>query len=203
MGSKIIQRLTATVILCAITIPLMAQEFDWEDPRINWNWDNNRHTVTIHAGYNSIQGILSQKFITKILDRANTETNTNYNITNTPYGYYGIQYHYNINKWCRTGMKFSADINRMTINDNTQFVSYLNLLASAQFTYYNENKWRVYSGADAGLCILLLPHINSTKVLPAVNITPLGFSYGRGFIVFAEINLGSDAVIKGGFGLRL
>ena len=204
MGSKI-KRFFTLVVFCVTVFSLAAQEFDWEDPRINWSWDNNRHTFTINAGYNSIVGILTRYTLIDIISSfaQNIPEEEINKVANLPYGNYGFQYHYNTHKWFRVGMKFSGDINRTNINDKTDYISYLNILASAQFTYYNENRWRVYSGIDAGMSIMLVPQSKNTLVLPALNITPVGFSYGRGFIVFAEINLGSDAVIKGGIGLRL
>ncbi len=204
MGSKI-RQIAAIAIMCATITPMFAQQFDWDDPRINWNWDNNRNTVTITAGYNSILGILTQSLFTFIYAAQNPDVDISQIKvqTNIPYGNYGLQYHYNTHKWFRVGAKFNADINKTTINDKAQYMSYFNIMASAQFTYYNENKWRIYSGLDIGINGLHVPQFNSFGVGFAFNLTPLGVSYGRGFIVFAELNLGYDAIAKAGFGLRL
>lgn len=205
MGCKIKKYILASALLALVSAPVFSQQFDWEDPRINWNWDNNRHTFTINAGYNSIVGILTRQIFNAFYTIQNSDDNSeSVNlISHTPYGDYGFQYHYNTHKWMRVGMKFNADVNRANINDVTRYISYLNLMASVQFTYYNENKWRVYSGMDIGMSGLIVPHFKTFNAGLALNITPIGFSYGRAFILFAELNLGSDAIIKGGFGLRL
>lgn len=193
------------IVLCCAISPLYAQQFDWDDPRINWEWDNNRHSFTINAGYNSIIGILTKEIFMAAYSATHNDTNGDavQIISNTPYGDYGFQYHYNTHKWLRFGLKFNADINQTNINDKTQYISYLNLMASAQFTYYNERKWRVYSGLDIGVNGLIVPQFNSFSAGLAFNVTALGVTYGRGFILIAELNLGSDAIAKAGFGLRL
>ena len=177
----------------------MAQ-FDWNDPKLNWAWDNNRHTVTLTAGYNSLIGIYSQQILEEYLK--NDLDNGTVITSNQAYGNYGIQYHYNFLKWLRLGMKLSFDVNKLTIDANVITTYYANLMPSLQFTYYNTDRWRVYSGIDLGVTFYVLKNY-FTQTLPAFNITPIGFSYGRGIILFVETNVGFDAVIKGGIGIRL
>lgn len=179
----------------------IAQQFDWDDPRINWDWDHNRHSFSISAGYNSLYGIGVKKIVKAISDESG---NANMTINrNNPLGHYGFQYHYNVLEWLRLGTKITNDVNRITNDSITNHLLMVNVMFSTQFTYYNKPRWRVYSGIDVGAAMLIDVGTKVHNFLPALNITPIGFSYGRGFYVFVETNLGADSLIKGGIGLRM
>lgn len=205
MGSPLMKRLTISITCLMTALTAMAQ-FNWDDPKLNWAWDNNRHSFSLTAGYNSFMGIDAKNFITNAIipefERRGYDLTKEDINKNQPYGNYGIQYHYNFLKWLRFGVKLDFDVNKLTINNDVKTIFYSNVLPSLQFTYYNTDYWRVYSGIDAGISILVFPKM-LTLPMPAINITPIGFSYGRGIIVFVETNIGFDAIIKGGVGLRL
>lgn len=190
-------------ILLSLTCSVVAQQFDWNDPKINWAWDNNRHTVAITAGLNSFYGFYTPEQVKRGFNNATDIYQALEYSSWNPYGQYGIEYYYNFLKWLRFGGKINLDVSKTNFTDANHSTTYINLMASLQFTYYNEVRWRVYSGIDLGYTSFFDNISKYHANMLGVNITPLGFSYGRAVCIFFELNIGNDAIAKAGISLRL
>ena len=110
-------------------------------------------------------------------------------------------------------------------------VHWASVMGSVQFTYYNKGLWKLYSGVDLGVLAYLTeekyytgdkagttdiryPTIDTNKegessednkiftFLPALDITPFGFTVGKQVYGMAELNVGLDSFIKVGIGAR-
>ena len=73
---------------------LMAQEVQTA------HWEDQRNSLSISAGY--VSGFFFSKLIIAWIGPAASHARkTDY------YGSYGLQYHYQVNSWCRVGAKFN------------------------------------------------------------------------------------------------
>lgn len=139
------------------------------------------------------------------------------------YGSYGLHYYHQIKPWLQVGGKISAEaFSYLNYTDTTLSVLakkenfiFLNITPSVRFTYLNRPWVRLYSGIDLGLGMILGRYQNSNNTnetssedtknnpfYPAVNITPIGISVGKGFFGMLETNIGTDSFIKIGIGAR-
>lgn len=125
-------------------------------------------------------------------------------------GTYGIDYYYQVNSWFRPGAKFVYEGLSTTITDSTGIVnkyytSTVSLMPSVQFTYLNKKYVKLYSGFDIGVTNLSdnnKNNSNSSTIL-GVNLTPIGIRVGNEHIFgVIETNIGMDALVKAGFGVR-
>jgi len=125
-------------------------------------------------------------------------------------GTYGIDYYYQVNKWFRPGAKFVYEGLSTTVTDSTGIVnkyytSTISLMPSVQFTYLNKKYVKLYSGFDIGITNLSdtnKANSNSSTIL-GLNITPIGIRVGNEHVFgVIETNIGMDALIKGGIGVR-
>lgn len=138
------------------------------------------------------------------------------------YGEYGLNYHYNVKHWCQIGVKAiveSASITHYTdtfrsaIQDKYT-MALISVMPSVRFTYLNRPWVRLYSGVDLGACYLLnTSNFDSQKesqesdnkssnFVFAFNVTPIGINVGKKFYGMVETNIGYEAFIKAGIGVR-
>ena len=169
-----------------------------------------------------LNGFFSKLIIAWIGPAASHARKTDY------YGSYGLQYHYQVNSWCRVGAKFNwegEDYDMWTgkkddasaVKKGVTFGHTLSLVASAQFTYFNREHVQIYSGLDAGVGTYIsdvkyLPgyadsdgntHPVKATWLPAFNITPIGVAFGSWRVFgFVETNIGYEAFVKVGLGVH-
>ena len=180
-----------------------------------------RNSLSISAGY--VSGFFFSKLIIAWIGPAASHARkTDY------YGSYGLQYHYQVNSWCRVGAKFNwegEDYDMWTgkkddetaVKKGVTFGHTLSLVASAQFTYFNREHVQIYSGLDAGVGTYIsdvkyLPgyedsdgntHPVNATWLPAFNITPIGVAFGSWRVFgFVETNIGYEAFAKAGLGVH-
>ena len=142
------------------------------------------------------------------------------------YGSYGIQYHHQLKKWCRLGVKGTWEgdnydlytgKNDTDVRKGITFNNMVSLVASVQFLYLTREHVQLYSGLDAGAAADIRDtrydagfddgngnsHPVNVVWLPAVNITPLGVAFGSWrFYGFVEVNIGYEAFGKAGLGVH-
>ena len=202
-------------VLCSVS--LMAQEVQTA------YWENQHNSLSISAGYASGFWLAKEVLFGWIGPAASHARKTNY------YGNYGLQYHYQINSWCRVGAKFNwegEDYDMWTgkkddpsaVKEGVTFDHTLSLEASVQFTYFNRPYVQLYSGLDAGVATYItdtryLPghtssngknHSLSASWLPAFNITPIGVAFGSWRVYgYVATNIGMEGFIKAGLGVHL
>ena len=129
-------------------------------------------------------------------------------------GLFTLEYHYQINKSLNLGAKAiyrTRSYDRYRDTDNSFVGHYANhaytILPSLQYTYINEEYLKLYSGLDAGVCLYETYNSSSDtprlmQVFPSFNLTVIGLKYGKDVYGLAEVNLGSDALVKAGLGMR-
>ena len=126
-------------------------------------------------------------------------------------GTYGIDYYYQVNKWLRPGAKFIYEGLSTTISDSTgtvvnhYYTSTISFMPSVQFSYLNRKYVKMYSGIDLGLTVLFDNNKQNSNSQPlfGFNITLVGIRVGNDRIYgLLETNIGMDALIKAGFGVR-
>lgn len=127
-------------------------------------------------------------------------------------GTYGIDYYYQVNSWFRPGAKVVYEGLSTTIYDSTDALvnhyntSTLSFMASTQFSYLNKKHVKLYSGIDLGVATIFDDNkesSSSSTTLFAFNLTPIGIQIGNDRIFgFVETNIGMDALVKAGFGVR-
>ena len=194
---------------------LMAQEVQTA------HWEDQRNSLSISAGY--VSGFFFSKLLVAWIGPAASHARkTDY------YGSYGLQYHYQVNSWCRVGAKFNwegEDYDMWTgkkddasaVKKGVTFGHALSLVASAQFTYLNREHVQLYSGLDAGVGTYIsdvkyLPghtdsdgntHPVNATWLPAFNLTPIGVAFGSWRVFgYVETNIGYEAFAKVGLGVH-
>lgn len=127
-------------------------------------------------------------------------------------GTYGLDYYYQVNSWCRPGAKVVYEGLTTSVYDTTNVLvnhyntSTLSIMPSVQFSYLNRKYVKLYSGLDLGVAFIFDDNKQNSSVsstLFAFNLTVLGVRVGNDRIFgVVETNIGMDALIKGGFGVR-
>lgn len=132
-------------------------------------------------------------------------------------GTYGIDYYYQVNSWFRVGGKAVYEgYNTKVINDTTGAliekynISFVSVMPSVQFSYLNKGLVKLYSGADIGASFIMIPdkkedgtRYTSCQPIFAFNIVPIGIRVGNEKVFgLVETNIGYDAFIKAGIGIR-
>ena len=188
----------------------------------NYDWKENRHSLSITAGapsgYFLMREVMGALVLLPVADHAK---NSKY------FGAYSFQYHYQCLWWLKAGFKatWEGDSHEMykekeqTTYTGKSFGHTMAITPSVQFTYFNRKHVQLYSGIDLGLSVMLRDRRYAEGVtdsdgnqkknelnaifLPAINITPIAVIAGGEHVYFlAETNIGSDAFIKGGIGFR-
>lgn len=127
-------------------------------------------------------------------------------------GTYGLDYYYQVNKWFRPGAKIVYEGLTTSIYDTTDALvnhyntSTLSIMPSVQLSYLNRKYVKLYSGIDLGVAVIFDDNkqgSNTSSTFFAFNLTVLGVRVGNDRIFgVVETNIGMDALIKGGFGVR-
>lgn len=124
------------------------------------------------------------------------------------------EYHYQVNNSLNIGVKgiFRTTGYDRYKDDSHNFVGHYatyaySILPSLQYTYINKECVKLYSGLDAGICLYETYNSSSDnprlmQVFPSFNLTVIGVKYGKDIYALAEANLGSDALVKVGLGMR-
>ena len=206
-------------IIALITMPFFAvgQEQDSttskiyiQEPETNtYSFDMApRNEISVSAGTISGFGAVFDFFKVLIEGIGNSFSHRG---TDTKFiGTYGIDYYYQVNKWLRPGAKFVYEGLSTTITDSTgvinkYYTSTVSLMPSVQVTYLNKKYVKLYSGFDIGITNLSDTNkANSTSsTILGLNLTPIGIRVGNEHIFgVIETNIGMDALIKGGIGVR-
>lgn len=204
------KRLTFTLALLLCLANLQAQESPWQD---------NPNSISISGG--TVSGFFLMKSLFSWIPAAvGHSKNSQY------YGNYGIQYYYQVAKWCRVGARGTwegddfdfytskeetAPRKGITLNHIVSFV------ASAQFLYINREQVQLYSGLDCGPAVYITDtrydegysdtngnkHPVDVTWLPAINITPIGIAFGSWRVYgYIETNIGYEAIAKAGLGVH-
>ena len=135
------------------------------------------------------------------------------NKTDTKFiGTYGVDYYYQVNKWFRPGAKVVYEGLTTTVRDSTNAIlnhyntSTLSIMPSVQFSYLNRKYVKLYSGIDLGVGTIFDDNkqgSGTSSTFCAFNLTVIGIRVGNENIYgMVETNIGMDALIKGGFGVR-
>lgn len=109
-----------------------------------------------------------------------------------------LMLHSSSSKW-----KYGLGYNYETVKDsNLNFKGDFNtVLAQASYNWSNpENKLKLYSGAGVGAVFTSFKEgaTDSSDVIFAFNVSPIGISYGEKFGVFLETNVGTKGLLQGG-----
>lgn len=184
------------------------------------------HQISINAG--AISGFyLGAGWLIDVAESVN-----GYNGQLKYFGDYSLTYHYQLLDWMRIGFKgvYEGSGNRIyteKLKDNPSAfqcgyhsTNWASLMVSVQFTYIHKDMVRLYSGVDLGLGAVMLAdnyrdgyyyeneegerfqHHLTSQFFPAFDITPIGVNVGRRIYGIAEVNFGTDALIKLGIGGR-
>ena len=202
--------------LCLILLSALAlQPADAQE----YNWSDYRHSLSITAGCPSGYLLCRELFVDVWVSAADHAGNSKY------FGSYGLQYHYQCLPWLRAGFKalwegdshdVYADKEKTTLKGHS-FGHTTALMPGVQFTYLNKRYVQLYSGVEVGLEVMLrqVHYLDgytasngkqtslSYTFLPAINITPIGVCFGNERVYgLVEVNVGSDAIFKGGLGVH-
>lgn len=146
-----------------------------------------------NIGYDSCgpQGMLESLYGTKYGDEHYTPSVT-------------VTYHYNSKKtfsfattlsYCGSYSYVYTGIN--SSRDHLDTSTYLTILESVRLHYLNKEAVRLYSATGVGITL------NKGEVLPSLQVTVLGVSFGKRIFGFAEYGLGMGYdLLHGGIGYR-
>jgi len=170
-----------------------------------------RNEISTSIGTVSAFGGIFDMFKVIIEGVANSLGN-NYRTDTKFIGTYGLDYYYQVNKWFRPGTKIVYEGLTTSIYDTTDALvnhyntSTLSVMPSVQFSYLNRKYVKLYSGIDLGVAVIFDDNkqgSNTSSTFFAFNLTVLGVRVGNDRIFgVVETNIGMDALIKGGFGVR-
>lgn len=136
------------------------------------------------------------------------------------FGNVGLQYHYQVAKWCRVGASFNWDgsysyyyndkEHNHRIGKRTD--NFITMMASCQFTYLHRKYVRLYSGVELGTTCWLSEakyddpiKNNKDKAywMLGANVTLIGVNAGGPHVYgIAELNVGAASIIDAGIGFR-
>ena len=127
-------------------------------------------------------------------------------------GTYGLDYYAQVKSWLRPGVKVVYEGLCTKVWDTTNvlvnkyYTTTLSFMPSVQFSYLNRRHVKLYSGIDLGVTFLFDNNKQSSgnaTTLFALNATPIGVRFGNDRMFgLVETNLGMDALVKAGFGMR-
>ena len=170
-----------------------------------------RNEISTSIGTTSAFGSIFDLFKVVIEGVANGLTN-NYKTDTKFIGTYGIDYYYQVNSWFRPGAKIVYEGLTTSVYDTTNTLvnhyntSTLSVMPSVQFSYLNRKYVKLYSGIDLGVGVIFDDNkqgSSTSTTFFAFNATLLGIRVGNDKIFgLVETNIGMDALIKGGFGVR-
>ncbi|MBR5982385.1 MAG: hypothetical protein IK025_01515 [Bacteroidales bacterium] len=210
MRTKTITIALAITALTSLPFFALGQE---QDSIIN-NYDYStepRNEISTSIGTPSGFGSIFDLFKVVIEGVANGLAN-NYKTDTKFVGTYGLDYYYQVNSWLRPGAKIVYEGLTTSVYDTTNALvnhyntSTLSVMPSVQFSYLNRKYVKLYSGIDLGVAVIFDDNKQGSSLsttLFAFNITPIGIRVGNDRIFgLVETNIGMDALIKGGFGVR-
>ena len=215
MKTKVITIALAISILTIIPFFALGQEQDtMPESKSEVIYDYSlapRSEISTSIGTVSAFGGIFDMFKVIIEGVANGLGN-NYKTDTKFIGTYGLDYYYQVNKWFRSGAKIVYEGLTTSIYDTTDALvnhyntSTLSLMPSVQFSYLNRKYVKLYSGIDLGVAFIFDDNKQGSSVsttLFAFNLTVIGVRVGNDRIFgLVETNIGMDALIKAGFGVR-
>ena len=170
-----------------------------------------RNEITASIGVVSAFGGVFD-FFKVVFEGVGNSIGNNYKTDTKFIGTYGLDYYYQVNKWFRPGAKIVYEGLTTTVRDSTNAIvnhyntSTLSIMPSVQFSYLNKKHVKLYSGIDIGLGTIFDDNKQSSgtsSTFCAFNLTVIGIRVGNNNIYgMVETNIGMDALIKGGFGVR-
>lgn len=206
----------AIIVLTLLAPTLQAQEQEES---------YKRHEIGVNAGLFSIaggvwQGIGAFDDMARYSSYNSSKTST----ALTLYGHYSLHYYYQLLSWMQLGVKATAEPLHIkyytyepdrTLGKESQKL-FATFMPSVRFTYINKPKFRLYSGVDLGIRLYSNHYQNyrteedNSAVVEsrmwllggAINVTPIGLTFGRSLYGLFETNLGYDSLIKVGIGYR-
>lgn len=167
-----------------------------------------RNEISVSVGTISLSGAVFDFFKVLFEGIGNSIAG---NGTDTKFiGTYGLDYYYQVNSWFRPGAKFVYEGLTTTITDSTGVInkyntSTISLMPSIQFSYLNKKYVKLYSGIDIGVTNFSDNDKNSSfsETILGINVTLIGVRVGNDRIFgVVETNIGMDALIKAGIGVR-
>lgn len=107
--------------------------------------------------------------------------------------------------------RYGVDVANEFFN-KTESVSRQNMLSvlpKVDFFWLRKEKFRLYSGAAAGVTFLSETYVNKDKkkikdndTVFGFNVVPIGAGYGGDLSVFLETNIGMKGIVQGGVSYR-
>lgn len=171
----------------------------------------HRNEISATIGTTSGAGTIIDLFKIVIEGVANS-IGKNYKTDTKFIGTYGIDYYYQVNSWFRPGVKIGYEGLVTNVYDTTMnlvnhyHTSTVTVMPSVQFSYLNRKYVKLYSGIDIGFACFFDNNKNNTSpgtTIFAMNLTPIGIRVGNEWVYgLVETNIGFDAFIKAGIGVR-
>lgn len=140
------------------------------------------------------------------------------------YGCWSLTYHYQALDWMRVGGKFVYEGSgyefytdkAKTTKKGHHTLNWFGFMATVQFTYLRTDFVKLYAGFDLGIGgVVSVDRYKAGfksdngknveregSVIPAFDITPFGILFGRSVYGVVELNIGTDAFVKAGCGVR-
>ncbi|MCF0209916.1 MAG: hypothetical protein HUK18_01130 [Bacteroidales bacterium] len=177
-----------------------------------------KHYISIAGGHISSTPVIT--LFVEIAEAVGNSINGYTSEANIEFGNYSLNYHYTISKCFAIGAKvivqgnreklYSKDEYHILHSENYDF--FYSLMPSARLLYKNTDYLQLYSGLDLGVAlyhsvdkyadVIKEDYVNN-NIIPAFNLTVFGVNYGQKFFFNSELNIGMDALLKVGFGVRL
>lgn len=215
MKKKVITIAIAILALATMPFYVLGQEQDTiieSKTKVKYDYSlAPRNEISTSIGTVSAFGGIFDLFKVVIEGVANG-ISKNYKTDTKFIGTYGLDYYYQVNKWFRPGAKIVYEGLTTSIYDTTGVLvnhyntSTLSIMPSVQFSYLNSKYVKLYSGIDLGVAFIFDDNKQGSSVsstLFAFNLTPIGIRVGNDRIFgLVETNIGMDALVKAGFGVR-
>ncbi len=195
----VMKKLITIVLLSVLAVPVLAQDYDFE-PEEKW-------TVKANAAYFPTVPTIVLPFIAIAmgLATANKDNNEKVEISLPPYA--SIEGLYSINADWSVGLSagYFGSTYRIVDQDDKHEVSRSDLIfipvaLEGRLNYLNRPAVKLYGSLEAG--VVLSPD-SDQKLIPDVQLNPIGVEFGRRFFGMVELGIGMNYTgVRGGIGFR-
>jgi len=196
------KKLITLVLLLALAVPVLAQDYDFE-PEEKW-------TVKANAAYLPTVPILIDLFggiFAGIAIGLNKDSNETLDFTTPPY--ISVEGLYSFNEdwsaglsvgYCGTVFK-TVDKDTREVH-NRSIITLIPINVEGRLNYMNRPKCKLYGSIEAGI-FLNFGNGDGSKIVPDVQLNPIGVEFGRRFFGSVELGIGMNYTgVRGGIGYR-
>lgn len=196
------KKLITLVLLLALAVPVLAQDYDFE-PEEKW-------TVKANAAYLPTVPILIDLFggiFAGIAIGLNKDSNETLDFTTPPY--ISVEGLYSFNEdwsaglsvgYCGTVFK-TVDKDTREVHSRST-ITLIPINVEGRLNYMNRPKCKLYGSIEAGI-FLNFGNGDGSKIVPDVQLNPIGVEFGRRFFGSVELGIGMNYTgVRGGIGYR-